>query len=601
VLGSSTRFDTLFVQCNTDLFPKTVARATYVSSAPSAPFDQTFFAAQPLLQGFLGAASAPSDLGPGQLAAALAANAPRVAELQAEYQRDLARLWTATLARQRGEPAEPVIAPDREDRRFSGAEWRDSLYHDYLKQHYLLGVRLITGLVEAAELGPQAKHRLRFYARQFVDMLSPANFAATNPEVVKAALASDGRTLAQRLRNLIGDVEKRRISQTDESAFAVGRNLAATPGAVVYENDVFQLIQYAPATPTVRARPFVMVPPCINKFYIMDLAPENSFVRYAVERGNTAFMVSWRNITPEVGHLGWDDYIRDGVLRAFEVAAEITGADRLNVLGYCVGGTMLGAALALLAARGEDRVESATFFTALLDFADVGDLAVFVDPAGVESVEQQLGGGGIKEGRDLATVFNMMRANDLVWSYVVNNYLKGKHPDAFDILYWNSDSTNLAGPWYAWYIRNTYLENNLRVPGKVQTCGIPIDLGRVRVPAYVLATREDHIVPWKGAYQTTQLLKGDARFVLGASGHIAGVINPASKNRRSYWTNGHVPPSPDEWLDGATEQRGSWWGDWDTWIARFSGGEVPAPGRLGSSDYAPIEDAPGRYVKLRVV
>ncbi|HSD53420.1 MAG TPA: class I poly(R)-hydroxyalkanoic acid synthase [Burkholderiales bacterium] len=567
----------------------------------SIPFDQTSFAAQPLLTGFLGAASAPSELGPGHLAAALAANAPRVAELHAEYERDLARLWTATLARQRGEPAESVIAPDREDRRFSGAEWRDSLYHDYLKQHYLLGVRLITGLVEAAELGPQAKHRLRFYARQFVDMLCPANFAATNPEVVKAALASDGQTLAQGLRNLIGDVEKRRISQTDESAFAVGRNLATTPGAVVYENEVFQLIQYAPTTPTVRARPFVMVPPCINKFYIMDLGPENSFVRYAIERGNTAFMVSWRNITPEVAHLGWDDYIRDGLLRAFEVATEITRADRLNVLGYCVGGTMLGAALALLAARGEDRVESATFFTALLDFADVGDLAVFVDRAGVEAVEQQLGRGGVKEGRDLATVFNMMRANDLVWSYVVNNYLKGKHPDAFDILYWNSDSTNLAGPWYAWYIRNTYLENNLRVPGKVQTCGIPIDLGRVRVPAYVLATREDHIVPWKGAYQTTQLLKGDTRFVLGASGHIAGVINPASKNRRSYWTNGHVPPSPDEWLDGATEQRGSWWGDWDAWIARFSGGEVPAPGRLGSSDYAPIEDAPGRYVKLRVV
>ncbi|HSD44880.1 MAG TPA: class I poly(R)-hydroxyalkanoic acid synthase [Burkholderiales bacterium] len=567
----------------------------------SAPFDQTFLAGQALMQGLLGMAGARPDAGAGQLRAAFAANAPRVAELQAEYQRDLARLWTAMLARQRGEPWEPVISPDREDRRFAGAEWRESLYHDYLKQHYLLGARLVNGLVEAAELGPQAKQRLRFYARQFVDLLSPANFAATNPEVVKAALASEGRTLAQGLRNLIGDVEKQRISQTDEAAFAVGRNLATTPGAVVYQNEVIQLIQYAPATPTVRARPFVMVPPCINKFYIMDLARENSFVRYAVERGNTAFMVSWRNITPEVGHLSWDDYIRDGVLRAFEVATEITGADRLNVLGYCVGGTMLGAALALLAARGEHRIESATFFTALLDFSDVGDLAVFVDPAGVEAVERQLGSGGVKEGRDLATVFNIMRANDLVWSYVISNYLKGKQPEAFDILYWNADSTNLAGPWYAWYLRNTYLENNLRVPGKVRTCGVPVDLGRVRVPAYVLATREDHIVPWKGAYQTTQLLKGDARFVLGASGHIAGVINPASKNRRSYWTNPHVPESPDEWIDGATEQRGSWWGDWDAWIGRFAGGEVPAPGRLGSAKYAPIEDAPGRYVKLRVV
>jgi polyhydroxyalkanoate synthase len=546
-------------------------------------------------------AAARPELEAGQLAAAFAASAPRVAALQAEFQRDLARLWTATLARQRGEPWEPVIAPDREDRRFAGAEWRESPYHDYVKQHYLLVARLVSGVVEAAELGPQDKQRLRFYARQFVDMLSPANFAATNPEVVKAALASDGRTLAQGLRNLIGDVEKQRISQTDESAFAVGRNLASTPGAVVYENEIIQLIQYAPSTSTVRARPFVMVPPCINKFYILDLAPENSFVRYAVERGNTAFMVSWRNITPEVGHLTWDDYIREGVLRAFEVATEITGADRLNALGYCVGGTMLGAALALLAARGENRVESATFFTALLDFADVGDLAVFVDAAGVEAVERQIGRGGVKEGRDLATVFNIMRANDLVWSYVVSNYLKGKQPEAFDILYWNSDSTNLAGPWYAWYLRNTYLENNLRVPGKVLTCGVPIHLDRVRVPAYVLATREDHIVPWKGAYQTTQLLKGDARFVLGASGHIAGVINPASKNRRSYWTNDRVPASADEWIDGVTEHRGSWWGDWDAWIARFAGGEVPAPRRLGNAQYAPIEDAPGRYVKARVV
>lgn len=540
-------------------------------------------------------------LDPGQLATALAGSAPQIAALQAEYQRDLARLWAAALARQAGGPAETVIAPDREDRRFAGAEWRESVFHDYLKQHYLLGARYVTALVEAAGLDAAAKRRLRFYARQFVDLMCPANFAATNPEVVKAAIESQGEALSRGLRNLIGDLEKGRISQTDESAFEVGRNLAATRGAVVYENDVMQLVQYAPATPTVRARPLVMVPPCINKFYVLDLTPENSFVRYAVERGNTVFMLSWRNITPEAAHLGWDDYIRDGVLRALEVAGEITGAERLNVLGYCVGGTMLGAALALLAARGADRIESATFFTALLDFTDVGDLAVFVDPAGVEATERALAVGGVKQGRDLATVFNMMRANDLIWSYVVNNYLKGREPAAFDILYWNSDSTNLAGPWYAWYIRNTYLENNLRVPGRVATCGVPIDLGTVRVPTYVLATREDHIVPWRGAYQTTQLLGGESRFVLGASGHIAGVVNPAAKDRRSYWTNAQVPASADEWLAGATEQRGSWWGDWDRWLARFGGAEVPAPAHLGSARYRPIEDAPGRYVKLRVV
>lgn len=524
-----------------------------------------------------------------------------MAALQAEYQRDLARLWAAALARQAGGPAEPVIAPDRDDRRFAGAEWRDSVFHDYLKQHYLLGARYVTAVVEAAELDAATKRRLRFYARQFVDLMCPANFAATNPEVVRAALDSGGEALARGLRNLIGDVEKGRISQTDESAFEVGRNIAATPGAVVYENDVMQLVQYAPATPAVRARPFVMVPPCINKFYVLDLAPENSFVRYAVERGNTAFMVSWRNITPAAAHLGWDDYIRDGVLKAFDVAAEITGAERLNVLGYCVGGTMLGAALALLAARGDERIASATFFTALLDFADAGDLAVFVDRGGVEAVERELAGGGVKEGRDLAAVFNVMRANDLVWSYVVDNYLKGRQPGAFDILYWNSDSTNLAGPWYAWYLRNTYLENNLRVPGRVATCGVPIDLGAVRVPTYVLAAREDHIVPWRGAYRTTQLLGGEARFVLGASGHIAGVINPAAKNRRSFWTNPQLPAAADDWLAGAAEQRGSWWGDWDRWLARFAGGEVAAPVRLGSDRHRPIEPAPGRYVKQRVV
>ncbi len=540
-------------------------------------------------------------LDPAHLASALAASAPRVAALQAEYQRDLARLWAAALARQAGGPAEPVIAPDRDDRRFAGAEWRDSVFHDYLKQHYLLGARYVTAVVEAAELDAATKRRLRFYARQFVDLMCPANFAATNPEVVRAALDSGGEALARGLRNLIGDVEKGRISQTDESAFEVGRNIAATPGAVVYENDVMQLVQYAPATPAVRARPFVMVPPCINKFYVLDLAPENSFVRYAVERGNTAFMVSWRNITPAAAHLGWDDYIRDGVLKAFDVAAEITGAERLNVLGYCVGGTMLGAALALLAARGDERIASATFFTALLDFADAGDLAVFVDRGGVEAVERELAGGGVKEGRDLAAVFNVMRANDLVWSYVVDNYLKGRQPGAFDILYWNSDSTNLAGPWYAWYLRNTYLENNLRVPGRVATCGVPIDLGAVRVPTYVLAAREDHIVPWRGAYRTTQLLGGEARFVLGASGHIAGVINPAAKNRRSFWTNPQLPAAADDWLAGAAEQRGSWWGDWDRWLARFAGGEVAAPVRLGSDRHRPIEPAPGRYVKQRVV
>jgi polyhydroxyalkanoate synthase len=572
-----------------------------VSASPFAPFEQAAQAAPALIQQFLSMLSAKASGHTEREFADWVGGSARVAQLQTDYQRQLVELWVASLARQRGEAWRPVIEPAPDDRRFVAPEWRESAYHDYLKQSYLLGARLVTDVVEGAEVDGPAKRRLRFFARQFVEMMSPANFAATNPEVVAHALETKGETLARGLRNLFGDVEKGRITQTDESAFEVGRNVAATPGAVVFENELIQIIQYAPTTPTVRERPFLLVPPCINKFYVLDLAPESSFVRWAVERGNTCFMVSWRNITADCGGFTWDDYIRDGVLKAIEVVREIGGAERLNLLGYCVGGTMVGAALAVLAARGDDWVESTTFFTALLDFSDVGELAVFVDEPGVAAIEQSIGKGGVKEGRDLAAVFNVMRANDLVWSYVVSSYLKGRAPAAFDILYWNGDSTNLAGPWYAWYVRNAYLENNLRVPGRAATCGVPVDFGRICMPVYVLAAREDHIVPWKGAYQTTQLVSGPPRFVLGASGHIAGVINPAAKNRRSYWTNEDVRGDAHAWLAGATEHKGSWWHDWDRWLAQFAGEAVAAPAALGSAKYRPIEPAPGRYVKVRVV
>ncbi len=552
------------------------------------------------MQGFLNLLAG-SQAGNGAQSGAWPVNPTRLATLQAEYQRECARLWTATLARQRGEAAEAVIAPERGDRRFAAAEWRDNPYYDYLKQSYLLTARFIYGLVEAVETEAPTRHRLRFFARQLVDMLSPANYAATNPEALKAALDSQGATLAHGLRNLIGDAEKGRITQTDEGAFGVGRNLAVTPGAVVFENDVIQLIQYAPSTREVRSRPLVMVPPCINKYYILDLGPENSFVRYAVERGNTVFMVSWRNVTAELGHLTWDDYLRGGVLKALEVAREIGGAREVNALGFCVGGTMLGAALAILAARGEQWVKSATLLATMLDFSDTGDIAVFVDQAAVKAADATIGRGGIKSGRDLATVFNALRPNDLVWSYVVQSYLKGKTPEAFDILYWNSDSTNLPGPWYCWYLRNTYLENNLRVPGKVTACGVPVDLGKIRLPTYILATREDHIVPWQTSYLSTQLLKGELRFVLGASGHVAGVVNPAAKNRRSYWLNERLPGPAVEWFAGATEHAGSWWAHWDRWLAGHAGEMVAAPRQPGNASYPPIEDAPGRYVKFRIV
>ncbi len=527
----------------------------------------------------------------------------RAVELYSAHYQRTAALWQQMFARSRGGGAdqEPVARPDPGDRRFAAAEWRDDAYFDFIKQSYLLNARFLNDLVEAAEIDPRAKWRLRFLSRQFIDASSPANFAATNPEVMRLARETSGDTLTRGTQNLLGDVVKGRISTTDEAAFRVGGNLAATPGAVVFENELFQLIQYKPATASVRARPLVIVPPCINKFYVLDLTQENSFVRYAVEQGNTVFLVSWRNVTAELGHLTWDDYIGEGVIRALEVARAIAKVEKVNALGFCVGGTLLATALAVLAARGENPAESLTLLTTLLDYAEPGDIGLFVDESSVATKEAEIGKGGIMEGRNLAFVFSMLRANDLVWSYVVNNYLKGKEPDAFDILYWNADSTNLPGPMYCWYVRNTYLENRLREPRALATCGERVDLGRLRMPAYILATREDHIVPWKAAYASTRLLKGRVRFVLGASGHIAGVVNPATKNRRSYWTSELVTESPEAWFAGAREVKGSWWSDWNSWLAQHAGGEKPAPKRLGGGKYKRIEDSPGRYVQFRVV
>ncbi|TMH55705.1 MAG: class I poly(R)-hydroxyalkanoic acid synthase, partial [Betaproteobacteria bacterium] len=470
---------------------------------------------------------------------------------------------------------------------------------DYLRQSYLINSRFLSDWIEALEAEPRAKERLRFIARQFSDAMSPANFAATNPEALKLALETRGESLAQGIRLLLEDVHRGRISTTDESVFEVGKNLAATEGAVIFENELIQLIQYKPVTPTVFKRPLVMFPPCINKYYILDLRPENSLVRYVVEQGHPAFMVSWRNITEELGHLTWDDYIERGVLKALEVASAICAVEKVNALGFCVGGTMLGAALAVMAAKGENRVESATFLASMLDFSGTGDIGLFIDEASVAAREAAIGGGGIMPGRDLALVFSALRANDLVWSYVVNNYLKGKSPDAFDLLYWNADSTNLPGPMYCWYARNTYLENGLREPGRTVVLGVPVDLGKITVPAYVLATREDHIVPWRTAYSTTRLLGGEMRFVLGASGHVAGIINPASKNKRSHWT-GALAADPEEWLAAGKETPGSWWTDWSAWLEGFGGERVKGRARLGNVKFKLIEPAPGRYVKHRI-
>jgi polyhydroxyalkanoate synthase len=517
--------------------------------------------------------------------------------LQRDYFDKQARLWTALASGKR----ETLVAPEPGDRRFAAKEWRDSPYYDYLKQSYLLASRYLEELVDAADLEPQAKERARFAARQWIDAMCPVNFPATNPDALREALDTRGESLARGLANLLGDVQKRRISQTNESAFEVGRNLAVTPGEVVYENQLIQLIQYKATTPQVARRPLVMVPPCINKFYILDLQPENSFVGHAVAAGNTVFMVSWRNVEAEQGRFTWDDYLEQGVFQALRVAKDIAKSDQVNALGFCVGGTLLGAGLAVLSVKKESLVASATFLAAMLDFSEPGQIGLFVDEPGVATREATIGAGGILPGRDLAFVFSSLRANDLVWPYVVNNYLLGGEPAAFDLLYWNSDSTNLPGPMYCYYLRNTYLENRLRQPGALVNCGVAVDLGKVTLPVFVLATREDHIVPWRSAYRTLALVGGeDKTFVLGASGHIAGVVNPAAKKRRSHWTGTPYPTEPEEWLSRAKEDPGSWWPLWSEWLAKHGGGARKAPAKHGNAKYMPIEPAPGRYVKHRI-
>ncbi|HYL90975.1 MAG TPA: class I poly(R)-hydroxyalkanoic acid synthase [Burkholderiales bacterium] len=516
--------------------------------------------------------------------------------LQAAYLEQQTKLWNALLAGRN----ESFV--DADDRRFSSREWRENPYFNYLRQSYLLAARYIEEVVEASALEAQAKARARFAARQWIDAMCPANFAATNPAALRAAIDSKGETLTRGMANLLADAGKGRISQTDEAAFELGRNIATTPGEVVYENDLIQLIQYKARTAEVAKRPLVMIPPCINKYYILDLQPENSLVGYAVDNGQTVFMVSWRNVGPGEGHYRWDDYLELGVFAPLRVAREITKADKVNALGFCVGGTLLGAGLAVLSQKQEDIVASVTFLAAMLDFSETGQIGLFVDEASVAAREATIGKGGIFPGSDLAFVFSSLRANDLIWPYVVNNYLLGGRPAAFDLLYWNADSTNLPGPMYCYYLRNTYLENKLRVPNALTNCGVPVDLGKVKLPMFGLATREDHIVPWRSAYRTLHLLGGDDKtFILGASGHIAGVINPASKNRRTYWIGSPYPPEPEAWLQTATEHKGSWWPRWKEWLDAHGGGKRKAPARSGNVKHKPIEAAPGRYVRHRVV
>ena len=497
--------------------------------------------------------------------------------------------------------------PSLHDRRFSASEWSANPLSAFSAASYLLNAEFMLALTDAVETSPRERQKIRFAVQQMVDAMSPANFFATNPEAQKKMIDTKGESLTKGVANMLADLQKGRISQSDESAFEVGRNVGNTAGQVVFENELFQLIQYTPATPTVRSVPLLMIPPCINKFYILDLQPENSLVRYVVEQGNTVFMVSWRNPDRSQANLTWDDYVEQGAIRALDVVQEITGQDKTHVFGFCVGGTLAATALSVLAARGRQPAASLSLLTTLLDFSDTGVLEVFIDEAQVALREQNLAGGGLMPGRDLATTFSALRPNDLVWNYVQQNYLKGKEPPAFDLLYWNADSTNLPGPMFCWYLRNTYLENRLKTPGALTVCGVPVDLGTIDAPVFVYGSKEDHIVPWSAAYASMSLLNPKNqkanRFVLGASGHIAGVINPASKNKRSYWVNdkgGKSRPQNDAaWMDGAVEHKGSWWPEWAKFLADNGGVEVPAPAAPGNAQYAALEPAPGSYVKAR--
>ena len=521
---------------------------------------------------------------------ALSFSPDKLKALQQQYLSEATKLWN--------DSAKESLQGDR---RFAGEAWAGNPAASLSAATYLLNTRTLMGLAEAVQGDEKTRARVRFTVEQWMAATAPSNFLAFNAEAQALAVKTKGESIAKGLQNLLHDMSQGHVSMTDESVFEVGRNVGTTEGSVVFENELFQLIEYKPLTAKVHERPLLLVPPCINKFYILDLQPENSLIRYAVEQGNRTFVVSWRNPDESLSGKTWDNYIEDAAIRAIGLVQEISGAKQINALGFCVGGTILTTALAVLAARGEQPVASVTLLTTLLDFTDTGILDVFIDENMVKYREMQMGKGGLLPGGDLASTFSFLRPNDLVWNYVVGNYLKGETPPPFDLLYWNSDSTNLPGPFYAWYLRNTYLENRLVQPGAAMVCGEKIDLSKVDAPVFIYGSREDHIVPIGGAYASTQHLPGKKRFVMGASGHIAGVINPPAKKKRSYWTgsDSRFPAKVEEWLAKATEHPGSWWTDWSTWLASHAGKQIAAPRNPGSGQYKATEAAPGRYVKAK--
>jgi polyhydroxyalkanoate synthase len=537
-----------------------------------------------------------------QAAAGLTLPTQALHQLQAEYLKEAASMWNGAVERFTG-PAEGE-APKLPDRRFAAGDWAANPAAAFTAQAYLLNARTLLKMADAIEGDEKTRARVRFAVQQWLDAASPSNFLALNPEAQRKALDTKGESIAQGLAHLWGDVQQGHVSQTDESVFEVGRNVATSEGAVVFENELFQLLEYKPLTAKVHERPMLFVPPCINKYYILDLQPDNSLIRYTVGQGHRVFVVSWRNPDASIADKTWDDYIEHGAIRAIREVQAIGGTEQIDTLGFCVGGTILATALAVLAARGEQPAASVTLLTTLLDFSNTGVLDLFIDEPAVQLREVTIGadaphGPGLLRGKELATTFSFLRPNDLVWNYVVGNYLKGDKPPPFDLLYWNGDSTNLPGPMFCWYLRHTYLQNELRQPNKLTVCGQKVDLGKIKAPVFVYASREDHIVPWQAAFESTKIVKGKLRFVLGASGHIAGVINPPAAKKRSHWVDGKLGGSAQQWFDSAKEVPGSWWTDWAAWLKPHAGKMISAPKAYGDRKHKAIEPAPGRYVKVK--
>ena len=535
----------------------------------------------------------------------LLADPAKCAEMQFKLWQDYMSLWQHSMLRFLGHAAQPVIEPAKGDRRFKHDDWQQNFLYDYIKQSYLIAAKHLHQTVGGVQgLDEQTAKKVDFYTRQYIDALSPSNFLLTNPEVLRETVSSGGQNLVKGLNNLLEDLERGdgqqiRVKMTDPAAFEVGGNIAVTPGKVVYQNDLIQLLQYAPLTQEVYKRPLLILPPWINKFYILDMREKNSFVRWATAQGYTVFVVSWVNPDATFAQKTFDDYLLEGPLAALDAIEKATGEREVNAIGFCLGGTLLASTLGYLAATSDDRIKSATYFATMIDFAEPGELEVFVDEEQVSKLEKKMRERGYLEGSEMATTFNMLRANDLIWSFVVNNYLLGKDPFPFDLLYWNSDSTRMPAAMHSFYLRNMYINNLLRKPGGIALNGVPIDLAKVKIPLYFVSTIEDHIAPWKSTYAGTKLCSGKVRFVLGGSGHIAGIINPPAVNKYGYWTNDELADTPQEWLEAAKQHSGSWWNDWAKWAEQYAGDKVAAR-EPGKGKLKAIENAPGSYVKVRV-